>query len=573
MRKIHILIFLVLNCAVSFSQETKKIDIVEGRNFSKDEDKYPGAAIFSKDNLGQVQFRHEGVDLWCDLAIYYQTENRIKAYGNIFFQQGDSIKMNSEYIEYEGDTKLAIARDKVVLRNNSTTLNTEELRFDRNIQEAYYDTFGTVKDSVNTLTSNKGRYYLSLKKYEFKSDVKVVSPDQTINSARMDYYSESKRVYMYGPSTVTGEDYKFYCERGFYDTYSENGYGLKNTRIDYNNRIIYGDSLYFDKTREFASATNNIKVIDTVNKGVVKGHYAEVYKAKDSVFVTKRAVAISLVEKDSLYIHGDTLMVTGKENARIIRAFHKARLFKTDLSGKCDSIHHTQANGITQMIKDPILWSGENQMTGDSIHLISSLETEKLDSLKVINNAFIIQKDSLSEDGYNQIKGKDLFGKFIDNELRVVDIVKNAELIYYLWNDKNEFIGIDKRVCGKIQFTLQDNQIDEVTSYIDVDGNIFPDDQLPVNSRKFRGFIWRGDERMNTVNDIFDEEDNIELVKIHGVDNPIDPDTPDEKAEEENRDLKIEEKKKDNSISSQTPGSKTITTLKKDVSGQKQSEP
>ena len=532
--KITLYIFLLIS-ATTIAQEAKKINIVEGRDFSKDEDKYPGATIFSKDIHGQVQFEHEGVDLWCDVAVFYQKENKIRAFGDIFFQQGDSIKMNSEYIEYMGDTKIAIAKESVELRNNSTTLFTEELEFDRNTQEAYYQNFGTVKDSVNTLTSNKGKYYMTPKKYEFKSDVVVVSPDQTINSTRMDYYSETKKVYMYGPSTIRGEDYKLYCERGFYDTNNENGYGLKNTRIDYNNRIIYGDSVYFDKKTEFSSATNNIKVIDTINKGVVKGHYAEVYKAKDSVFVTKKAVAISLVEKDSMYIHGDTLMLTGKPDKRIIRAFHDARLFKIDLSGKSDSIHYEQATGITKLIKRPVLWNGDNQMTGDSIHLVSDLETEKLDSLKVINNTFIIQKDSLSENGYNQIKGKDLFGKFIDNELKVIDVVKNAEIIYYLWNDTGEFIGIDKRVCGIIQFTMEDKQIDEVTSFIDVDGDIFPDDQLPENSRKFRGFLWRGDEMMKTKDEIFSEEDNnIELVKINGVENPMDPDSPDLDAEEEN---------------------------------------
>ena len=529
------LFLLLLISATTIAQKSKNINIVEGRDFSKDETKYPGATIFSKDIDGQVQFEHDGADLWCDLAVFYQKENKIRAFGDVFLQQGDSIKMNSKYIEYNGDTKIAISKESVELRNNSMTLYTEELEFDRNAQEAYYENFGTVKDSVNTLTSLKGRYYMKPKKFEFKSDVVVVSPDQTINSARMDYYSETKKVYMYGPSTITGDDYKLYCERGFYDTNNENGYGLKNTRIDYNNRIIYGDSVYFDKKREFSSATNNIKVIDTINKGVVKGHYAEVYKALDSVFVTKRAVAISLVEKDSMYIHGDTLMLTGKPDKRIIRAFHGAKLFKSDLSGKSDSIHYEQVTGVTKLIRDPILWNGDNQMTGDSIQLVSDLKTEKLDSLKVLNNAFIIQKDSLSKDGYNQIKGKDLFGKFIDNELKIIDVVKNAESIYYLWDEAGEFIGIEKRVCGKIRFTMENKQIDEVTSFIDVAGDMFPDDQLPLNSRKFRGFVWRVDEMIKTKDDIFDEDDNhIELVKIHGIENPMDPDLPDLEAEEEN---------------------------------------
>ena len=109
-------------------------------------------------------------------------------------------------------------------------------------------------------------------------------------------------------------------------------------------------------------------------------------------------------------------------------AFRNAKFFKTDLSGKCDSIHSEEKTGITQLITNPILWNGENQMTGDSIHLISNKQTEKLDSLKVLNNAFIISLDSISMEGFNQAKGKDLFGKFIENELKIIDLIKNTEV-------------------------------------------------------------------------------------------------------------------------------------------------
>ncbi|MBT8311487.1 MAG: OstA-like protein, partial [Flavobacteriaceae bacterium] len=68
-------------------QEGREINIVYGANFTKDEAKAPGASIFSKD-ARQVQFAHEGADLWCDVAIFYQKENRLQAIGNIRMKQG-----------------------------------------------------------------------------------------------------------------------------------------------------------------------------------------------------------------------------------------------------------------------------------------------------------------------------------------------------------------------------------------------------------------------------------------------------------------------------------------------------
>lgn len=514
----------------SSEEETKQINIVYGANFTKDEVEYPGASIFSKDDR-QVQFEHQGADLWCDVAIYYQQENRLEAIGNVILKQGDSVQMTSKKINYLGDVKLAKAWGNVVLTNSDMTLRTDTLRLDREKQEAFYQDNGTVIDSSNTLTSKIGKYFMELKKYQFLDSVHIQNPKYTVDSKQLDYYQSSKNAYMYGPSTINGETYKIYCERGFYDTKIESGYGIKNTRIDYNNRIIEGDSVYFNKVNEFASATNNITVTDTINKGIIRAHYAEVHKAKDSVFATRKAVSISVQQKDSLYVHGDTLMVTGKPEERLLRAFRNAKFYKTDLSGKCDSIHSEQKTGITQLIKNPIIWNGANQMTGDSIHLKSNLVTEQLDSLKVLENAFIISLDSVSMTGYNQAKGINLYGKFIENELKLIDLVQNTEVVYYMYNDDDELIGIDKTVCSKIRITMAENDIEDLTFYTDPDGDIFPEKELPENSRILKGFVWRGDERILTKEDIFDEDDNnLELVVIKGIDNPIDID-----AEEQQR--------------------------------------
>ncbi|GLB49900.1 OstA-like protein [Neptunitalea lumnitzerae] len=534
--KSYFSLFILCFCAFQLQaqDQKKKIEIVDGRNFHKDEEKFPGASIFNGDTK-QVQFRHEGIDVWCDIAVYYQKENFIQASGHVYLQQGDSVKMNCNYIEYEGNTKLAIAEEDVVLRSKNMKLETQKLYFNRTLQQCYYNSFGTVTDPENVLTSNSGKYYIETEKFQFRKNVHLVNKDFVLDSDELDYYERSKHAYLYGPSTVNGQDYVFYCERGFYDTTVEKGYGVKNTQIDYDQRIINGDSVYFDKPREFAAATNNIKITDTVNNGLIKGHYGEVWKAKDSMFVTKKAVAINVVENDSVYIHGDTLMLTGKENERIIKAFRNAKFYKSDLAGKCDSIHSSQVTGITQFIRripkntperdhfkyNPVLWNGGSQMTGDSIHLISNTKQEKLDSLKVMNNAFIIERDTIGE-GYNQVKGKNLYGLFNDdNKLYKIDIIKNTESLYYVY-DKQEFVGIDKAICSRIEIEMENNAISSITNYIDTESTIHRDEDLPKNARKLPGFYWRGDEQIFTKDDIFDEDDlNVELVKIRGIDSPI----------------------------------------------------
>ena len=135
------------------------------------------------------------------------------------------------------------------------------------------------------------------------------------------------------------------------------------------------------------------------------------------------------------------------------------------------------------MIGKPIIWNNENQMTGDILHLIGNNKTQKLDLIKVLNNVFIIQKDSLSKNGYNQIKGQNLYGKFVNSKLKEVDVVKNAEVIYYMYNDANEFIGINKTVCSKINLELEENKIDAITFFTKTDSHIYPEADFLENAR------------------------------------------------------------------------------------------
>lgn len=476
--------------------QAKRIQIVHSDISSIDEENLPGATIL----LGNVVIRHQGIKLNCKKAVHYKNENFIKAYGDVVLNQGDSIVQTSRYTEYNGNSKQALSWGNVVIKDPKMTLSTDTLNFDRTRQLLYYKHGATIKDSINVLTSNLGNYYLENNKFQAISNVVLTNPDYVLESNHLDYYTDSGKAYLYGSSTITSDDNLIYCEKGFYDTKMNISHFTKNARIEYDDKEIKADSLFYNRNLGFASASRNISIIDTINNSVLKGHYAEFFEKLDSAFVVDRAVAISNTHKDSLFIHGDTILATGKPEKRIIRAYHHVKFFKSDLSGKCDSIHSDQGTGLTQMFKNPILWSNKSQITGDVINLINDVETNAMDSLKVLQNAFIIDKDSI---GFNQIKGRNLLGKFMENDLRFVHIVGNSEVIHYVRNEQNELIGIEKTNCSEIHFVLKDGRIESSKFINQPDGQTYPPSQLPENARKLRGFLWREAEKPLTKNDIF----------------------------------------------------------------------
>ncbi|WP_247653666.1 OstA-like protein [Flavobacterium sp. CS20] len=511
MNKLIIFCF-VLVCSYGFSQNSQIEYESERTNIN--EKLYPGAFIFNKVTK-QVFFKHEGIKVWCDKAIFYQKENFFKAYGNVKMIQDDTINMRSAYAEYNGKTQFAFASENVVLTTPSNQLTTDSLFFDRLVQKAFYRSGGSVKDTASTITSIRGTYELENDKYAFRQDVKVTSPDYIIKTDILDFYTENGHAYLYGPSVVTTENGEVYCERGFFDTREDFGYFVKNSKVDYEQRTLYGDSIFFDQKRNFASATNHIEIIDTINRTRVKGYYAEIYKVKDSVIITKNPIASTFQENDSIHIASDTMMITGPPDQRIVRAYPDARLFKSDLSGKADSIHSSQITGYTKMIGKPVLWSANSQVNGDTIMLISNLKTNKLDSLKVFYNSFMVQKDSI--EGFNQIKGKELFGLFENNELTEAHFIKNAESIYYTRNEDGELIGIDKTLASSIKIEFKDKEVTDMYYFNNVSGVTYPETELPPNARTFRGMEWRGEEKIKSKAELLSNRPKFDLTVIHGL--------------------------------------------------------
>ena len=522
MRAIFFSCSLLLSATGLWAQE-KEIEIRQAGSFQLDEENFPGANILERSTSEQVHLVHQGMDVWSDKAFFYKKENKFDAFGNVRINQGDSLLLTCKTVNYDGNVKLAVAKQQVVLDNKEMLLKTDTLYFDRIKNIAYYPANGTVYDSLTTINSKRGTYISDNKKYKFEDKVVVNNPDFTLTSARMDFYTETKHAFFYGATKIIGEDYVIRCNQGFYNTDSKEGYFKKNASVDYNNRNIIGDSIYFNDEIKYASATQNIRITDTINNSFITGNYGQVFKEKDSAMVTHRALAINLVEKDSLFIHADTLVATGPPDERIIRGFHDVRMFKEDLSGKTDSIHFNQNSGRAKLIRrpindrdlqyltpqeiadrNPILWSDESQMTGDEIHITIDNEKEVLDSLLIYNNAFVIEQDSLDAANFNQIKGIQLKGKFKGKSLEKVDVIQNTEMVYYLYDDETqELTGIDKAICSALRLEFVDSGIEKITFFTNPDGIVYPPKDLPENVRQLLGFTWREDERIYSKKDLF----------------------------------------------------------------------
>jgi len=171
------ILFLLTSHLIVKAQETKTIEIKDAGAFNRDEIRFPGANILSKNDSKRVHLFHEGMDVWSDRAVFYKQRNFFKAYGNVVVNQGDTIEMFSNYIEYDGNKRFAVTKENVLLKNPEMTLETDTLYYNRNDEIAFYETWGIVKDSASVIKSNRGRFYMKQKKYRFLTDVEITNPE------------------------------------------------------------------------------------------------------------------------------------------------------------------------------------------------------------------------------------------------------------------------------------------------------------------------------------------------------------------------------------------------------------
>ena len=182
LKKIYFLLFscfFFLGLQTLFAQSPKKIIIEYSDYADVNQTEIPDAFLLT----GNVRVNHDGAILTCNKAYYFQKENYLKAFGNVQMTQGDTLSLNSKYAEYNGNSKEAYATGNVVMRSPESILTTDTVYFDKKNQEAFYNTYGTIRNKENTLRSKSGRYYVDQKKYKFEvADVKQYLQTLTPNT-------------------------------------------------------------------------------------------------------------------------------------------------------------------------------------------------------------------------------------------------------------------------------------------------------------------------------------------------------------------------------------------------------
>ena len=455
---------------------------------------------------GNVQFEHDGARLYCDSANFFESSNSFEAWGHVRMVQGDTLSLTSEQGYYDGNQQMMEAHDNVVLRHRQTTLYTDELYYDRIWSQGYFQNGGRLVDNGTTLTSDWGEYHTDTKMAIFYYNVDMVDKQFHLTTDSLYYDTQVKKAHIVGPSDITSGRSHIYSELGFYNTVTEEAELLNRSRLDNQGRTLVGDSLWHNGKTGISEAFVNVVFNDTVNKSILKCDYGHYEDSIGYAVCTDRALAIDYSQKDSLFVHGDTIKVFSynldtDSVYRVLHAYNKVRAYRFDVQAVCDSLVYSSLDSCMTMYHDPITWNMNQQLVGDEIQVF--MKDSVIDHAHVIGNAFSIEQ--LHEDKcFNQVSSKEMFAFFTDGRIHEAQAKDNVITVYYP-EDKadSSFVGLVYLETSELRMFMDSvGKLSRIWAPKS-DGTMYPMSQIPPSKRYLDNFAWYDYVRPLNKDDIF----------------------------------------------------------------------
>ncbi|MDE6524415.1 MAG: hypothetical protein K2L66_02535, partial [Paramuribaculum sp.] len=276
----------------------------------------PGVAPDSQYQVltGNVVFRKNDMFMYCDSAHFYEAANSFDAFSNVRMEQGDTLFVYADELEYSGVDEMAVLYaypgKKVRLINRDVKLSTDVFNYDLASNIGFYNVGGVLDDAVNRLRSLEGEYHPDTKYAYFYYNVDLEAPNGK-DTLRM--YTDSL-VYNTGThlceliarTRIVSADGEILSSSGKYNTLT----GLadlyrRSLVITNQGNTLTGDTLFYDRNRGIGEAFGNMVLTDSARKSSLHGDYGWYNELSDSAFVTGRELTKEDSGADKRYLTGD----------------------------------------------------------------------------------------------------------------------------------------------------------------------------------------------------------------------------------------------------------------------------
>lgn len=461
--------------------------------------------------VGNVQFRHDDVFMYCDSALFYEASNSLDAFGNVRMVQGDTLSLTGDILYYDGLDKLARVRNNVVLVHGQMTLYTDSLDYDRLYNVGYFFEGGHLITQDNDMTSDWGEYRPQTKVAVFNYNVHLVSPAPpqqvrtTLLTDTLYYNTVTSVANARGPSTIDDGGCHIYTEMGYVNSKNNNLTLLNRSEMSNNGKKLIGDSIVWNSVDSIGEAFGNVFYSDMLNNNAMTGNYCYYNDRMGYTLGTDSACILDYSQgADTMYMHGDSIKmftynIKTDSAYRTMHAYNHVRMYRRDMQGVCDSLVYLANDSMMIMYKDPIVWTGSQQLLGEEIQAFMNDST--IDSIYVLRQTLSCERlDSLH---YNQVAGQEMHSYMENGELKMTHVIGNVIVNYFPLDEDSLMVAMNHIESTEMKMFMGENRRMRKIWMPAATGTFYPIPMIPGNVRFLENFKWFDYVRPQNPQDIF----------------------------------------------------------------------
>jgi len=478
---------------------------------------------------GNVRLRQGTSIFECDSCVITKRTNLFEAFGNVHINDSDTANVYSDHLRYLTDRKIAYLDGNVKLTDGKAVLTTPTLEYDMNTKVGIYRNGGRLVNEKSVLTSEEGYYYADLKDVYFKKNVKLKDPSYDLQSDSLLYNTGTEIVRFIAETLVKDSTNRTIKTReGFYDKRTGKAEFGQHPIITDKDIQVTGEIIKSDDSTGITQIFGRGIIVDTANKTTVIADTIFYNKKNESFLAFAKPLMIVEQGQDSIFIAADTLFSarltdlygpkdsvakkdtlkevkiidtkTKDSTNRYFEAFRNVRIFSDSLQAVCDSMFYSFKDSVFRLYDDPVVWSQENQITGDTILLFT--KNKKADRMQVFKNSFIAS--SVKPEIFNQVKSTRMDAYFIDGVIDSVRARGSAECVYYIQDADSAFTGINQSTSELMDVYFKEKELQRVVFRTAVKGTIWPMKHKTPKEMHLQNFKWRDAERPKTKYELFE---------------------------------------------------------------------
>ena len=478
---------------------------------------------------GNVRLKQGNTIFECDSCVITKSINLFEAFGNVHINDSDTAHVYSDHLRYLTDRKIAYLDGNVKLTDGKGVLTTPTLEYDMNTKVGIYRNGGRVVNKETVLTSDEGFYYADIKDVYFKKNVKLKDPSYDLQSDSLLYNTGTEIVRFIAETLVKDSTNRTIKTReGFYDKRTGKAEFGQNPIITDKDIQVTGQTIKSDDSTGITQIFGRGIIVDTANKTTVIADTIFYNKKNESFLAFAKPLMIVEQEQDSIFIAADTLFTarltdlygskdsvakkdtlkevkiidtkTKDSTNRYFEAFRHVRIFSDSLQAVCDSMFYSFKDSVFRLYQDPVVWSKENQITGDTILLFT--KNKKADRMQIFKNSFLAS--IVKPDIFNQVQSTRMDAYFIDGVIDSVRAKGSAECVYYIQDEDSAFTGINQSNAEMMDVYFKEKELQRVVFRTAVKGTIWPMRQKTPKEMQLQNFKWRDAERPKTKYELFE---------------------------------------------------------------------